>query len=246
MGKQIEIQIPAQITVGQYQKFGTLEHLTDGEKMIRIVAAIAGRDEDEVKTWELKSIVNIYKDLNERIADLQPTFLPLFEWEGTTWGFQPIHKMTGAEYIDLDNRLSKGVTGINEIMAILYRPVSSSRLDSIEWKLKHNVKYAVGSSENLFKYYQVEDYDTEKRMWNEERFKNLPITIALGAYSFFLYIGLNLSKSITISSLPKKAKKERKKVEETFNQLLDSMVGSIHSTNWPKMEEYSVSQEKKK
>jgi hypothetical protein len=245
MGKQIEITIPSQITVGQYQKFGTLDHLTDGERMIRIVAAITEREENEVKLWELKSIIQIYKDLNERIGELQSTFLPVFEWEGTLWGFQPLHKMSGGEYIDLDNKLRKGISALNEIMAILYRPVTKHKLDSIEWKVKHNLKYAVGSSENLFKYYTIEEYDVEKREWNEERFKNLPISVALGAYGFFLYIGLNLSKDMIISSLPKKAKEERKKVMEVFNQLLGFMDGSIPSTNWQKMEEYSTSPEKK-
>jgi len=241
MGKQIEITIPAQITVGQYQKFGTLDHLTEGERMIRIVAAVADKDESEVRTWELKSILQIYKELHERIGELQSTFLPIFEWDNQLWGLQPIHKMSGGEYIDLDNKLSKGISSLHEVLAILYRPVTKHRLDSIEWKLKHNVKYAVGSSENLFKYYQVDEYDTEKREWNEERFKNLPISVALGAYSFFLYIGLNLSRDTIIYSLPKKAKKEKKKVMEVFNQLLDSMDGSIRSTNLQKMEEYSNS-----
>ena len=244
MGKQIEIQIPEQITVGQYQKFGTLDHLSDGERMIRIVAAIADMDESEVRKWELQSIMKVYRDLHDRIGDLQSTFLPIFEWEGTLWGFQPLHKMTGGEYIDLDTKLSKGVTSIHEILAILYRPIVNHRLDSLEWKVKHNLKYIVGSAENLFKYYTVEEYDTEKREWNEERFKNLPISVALGAYGFFLYIGLNLSRDITISSLPKKAKLEKKKVMEVFNQLLSFMDGSIPSTNWEKMEEYSASQVK--
>ena len=246
MAKQIEITIPEQITVGQYQKFGMLEHLTEGEKMIRIVSAIADRDEEEVRSWELKSIVQVYKDLNQRIADLTSTFLHIFEWDGQLWGFQPIHKMSGGEYIDLDSKLEKGIGSLHEVLAILYRPVKNQRLDGLEWKIKNNLKYVVGKSENLFKYYNIDDYDVEKTQWNEERFKNLPISVALGAYSFFLFIGLNLSKDTLISSLPLKAKKERKKVEEVFNQLLDSMVGSIHSTNWQKMEEYSNSPVKKK
>lgn len=245
MAKQIEITIPEQITVGQYQNFGMLDHLSEGERMIRIVSAISDRSEDEVKTWELKSILAIYKDLHQRIDELTSTFLPIFEWDGQLWGFQPIHKMTGGEYINLDSKLEKGIGSLHEVLAILYRPVKKHRLDSVEWKIKNNLKYVVGKSENLFKYYSIEDYDLEKSQWNEERFKNLPISVALGAYSFFLYIGLNLSKDTLIYSLPSNSKKEKKKVEKVFNQLLNSMVGSIHSTNWQKMEEYSNSQVKK-
>lgn len=245
MAKQIEITIPEQITVGQYQNFGMLDHLSEGERMIRIVSAISDRSEDEVKTWELKSILAIYKDLHQRIDELTSTFLPIFEWDGQLWGFQPIHKMSGGEYIELDSKLEKGISSLHEVLAILYRPVKKHRLDSVEWKIKNNLKYVVGKSENLFKYYSIEDYDLEKSQWNEDRFKKLPISVALGAYSFFLYIGLNLSKDTLIYSLPSNSKKEKKKVEKVFNQLLNSMVGSIHSTNWQKMEEYSNSQVKK-
>ena len=141
--KLINITIPEVITVGQYQQFGTLDHLTNTQRIVRIVSAISGYKEDVVSTWNVTNLFQIYKDLNSRINELEPVFLPIFEWEGTTWGFQPIHKMTGGEYIDLESRLKKGIGSLHEVLAILYRPIENHRFDGVEWKIKSNYKYAL-------------------------------------------------------------------------------------------------------
>ena len=234
--------MPSFITVGQYQKFGTLDHLSHTERIIRIVSAITGHKEEEVKRWNVSSLLEIYKDLNNSINDIEPAFLPIFEWEGETWGFQPIHKMTAGEYIDLESRMNEGISKLNEVLAILYRPITEHKLDSWEWKIKSNVKYAVGKTENLFKYYTLEDYDVEKRSWREERFEKLPLNLALGAYNFFLFVGEKLSKDLLISfqQIYKKMNKEERKELE---QLLNTTAGSLPFTTSQKKEESSTSQE---
>lgn len=241
--KLINITIPKVITVGQYQQFGTLDHLTNTQRIIRIVSAITGYKEDVVSTWNVSSLFEVYKDLNLRINELEPAFLPIFEWEGTTWGFQPIHKMTGGEYIDLETRLKKGISSLHEVLAILYRPIKEHKFDGVEWKFKHNYKYAIGKAENLFKYYTLEDYDVEKRTWREEQFKNLPIGLALGAYNFFLFVGVKYSNSLE-TSFQKVYNKMTKEEKEKLNQLLSTMDGSLSSTTSQKKEESSISQEK--
>lgn len=235
MSKNITIDIPEMITVGQYQKFGTIDHLTETKRVIRIVSAISGYEESEVEKWSLTSIFQIYKDLNERIQDLKPFFLPIFEWNGTTWGFQPIHKMTGAEFIDLESRLDKGIDSLHELLGILYRPISKHRFDGLEWKFKWNAKYIVGKSESLFKYYTLEDYDLEKREWYAEGFKDLPLPIALGAYNFFLLVGVELSKDFQ-TSFRKSVKKMTKKEKIQLRELLNTMDGSTPYLSWLKKE----------
>lgn len=235
MSKNIKIEIPEVISVGQYQKFGTLDHLTDTERIIRIVSAISNKDEEEVGTWSLASVLEIYKDLNNRLDDISTLFLPIFEWEGTTWGFQPLHKMSAGEFIDLEKRLTNGIGSLHEILAILYRPISKHRFDGLEWKFKYNMKYVLGKTENLFKYYDLEEYDTEAREWYSEKFKDLPLPIALGAYNFFLFIGMELSKDFQTSfqkSVQKMTKKEKKELKE----LLNTMDGSSPSITWLKKE----------
>lgn len=223
------IQIPEVITVEQYKKFGTLDHLTNTQRIIRIVSAISGYKEEEVGKWNVSNLFNIYKDLQLRIQELEPVFLPIFEWEGTTWGFQPLHKMSAGEYIDLETRLKDGVDKINEVLAILYRPISEHKFDGIEWKVKSNYKYAIGKTENLFKYYTLEEYDVEKRNWRVEQFNNLPINLALGAYNFFLFVGVKYSNSLE-TSFQKIYNKMTKEEKEKLNQLLATTDGSIPST----------------
>lgn len=230
------IQIPEVITVQQYKNFGTLDHLTNTQRIIRIVSAISGYKEEEVGKWNVSNLFNIYKDLQERIQELEPVFLPIFEWEGTTWGFQPLHKMSAGEYIDLETRLKNGLDNINEVLAILYRPITEHKFDGIEWKVKSNYKYAIGNAENLFKYYTLEEYDVEKRNWREQQFNNLPINLALGAYNFFLYVGVKYSNDLE-TSFQKIYNKMTKAEKKQINQLLNTTAGSILSTNSQKMEE---------
>lgn len=244
MSKQITVTMPEFITVGQYQKFGTLDHLTNTERIIRIVSAITGHKQEDVQKWNVSSLFKIYKDLNNSINEMEPVFLPIFEWEGETWGFQPIHKMSAGEYIDLETRLKQGIDKLHEVLAILYRPITKHDFDSWEWKLKHNYKYVIGKAENLFKYYTLEDYDVEKREWREERFKKLPVNLALGAYNFFLFVGVKYSNDLQ-TSFQKIYEKMTKKEKEELNQLLNTMDGSTPSTILEKMEESSTLQEKK-
>lgn len=235
MSKNITIEIPEMISVGQYQNFGTLDHLSETRRVIRIVSAISGYTEEEVEKWSLTSVFQIYKDINERIQDLKPFFLPIFEWEGTTWGFQPIHKMSAGEFIDMESRLEKGIDSLHELLGILYRPIDKHRFDGLEWKIKWNTKYVLGKSENLFKYYDLEEYDTEKRDWYAEGFKKLPLPIALGAYNFFLFVGMELSKDFQ-TSFRKSVQKMTKKEKKELLTLLNTMDGSTPSITWLKKE----------
>ena len=236
MSKVIKIQIPTEFTIEHYQKLGEYEHLSDLLKIIRVISVISGYDEEDIKTWDLSSINKIYNDLQERILNTTPIFLPIFEWEGIEYGIQPISKMSAGEYIDLDLRLQKG--DILEVISILYRPIVSHKFDSLQWKIRNGVKHIQGKAENLFKYYKVEEYDNEKREWRKEIFKSLPVSIALGAYNFFLLIGLQYSNDILQSS-PKLTEKEKKMLNKKIrNLLVNTGAGFSPSTTLPKMGEF--------
>ena len=239
MSKEIQISIPQDISVEHYIKFGTMDHLTTAERVVRIVSVIADRTEDEVKTWSLTDVGKIYKDLNERIVDIKPVFLPIFEYKGTQWGFQPIHKMSAGEYVDLETKLQDGVSSLAEVLSILYRPIVKNKLDGLEWKIKNNLKYVVGKSENLFKYYDIEEYDSSVSKQRVMMFSELPIQIGLGSYSFFLSIGEIYLENLK-TSLVNQTKKMTKNEKKAVQQLLGIMAGSTPSTTLPKMEEFSV------
>ena len=234
--KNIKIDIPIEFTIEHYQKLGQFEHLSEVEKIIRIVSAISNYDEDFIRTWDISSLQKVYIDLHEKITKTEAIFLPIFEFEGIRYGLQPITKMNAGEYIDLEKQLQDG--NVLDVISIIYRPIVKDKFNSFEWKIKNNIKFIQGKSETLFKYYSVEDYDIEKREWRKEIFKNLPMSIALGAYNFFLLIGIQLSNNFLQSSqvLNTKQKKMWKEgMDQVFKNILD---GSTHSTTLQKMGEF--------
>ena len=107
-------------------------------------------------------------------------------------------------------------------MALLYRPITSHKFEGMEWKVKSYIKTLLGDTESIFKYYEVEEYDTEKRDWRAEIFKDLPIEFAMGALVFFMAIGLNLQQSLVISS-PDISPAMKKKMTEDISTALQSL-----------------------
>jgi len=243
MSKTINIQIPTDFTIEHYNRLGEFEHLPELLKIIRVISAISGFSEEEIKTWSLSSINEIYQDLHKRIVETVPIFLPVFQFEGIDYGIQSISKMSAGEYIDLETQLQKG--DMLGTISILYRPIVSHKFDSLEWKLRNGIKYIQGKAENLFKYYTIEEYDVEKREWRKEIFKNLPVNIALGAYNFFLLIGIQLSNDFLQSS-PKLTEEEKLKWKNQMESLFPNIgVGFSHYTTLVKKEESYGLREKK-
>jgi hypothetical protein len=241
--KTIKIEIPTDFTIDHYLKLGQLEHLREVEKVVRVISSVSGIEEDEIKSWDIKSINKIYTDIQSIFDNVQPVFLPIFEWKGIRYGLQPISKMSGAEYIDLETRLEKG--NLLEVMAIIYRPIVEDKFDNTWWKIKKQLKYVAGKTDDLFKYYKVEKYDNEKRDWRVDIFKDLPVSLAIGAYNFFLLVGIqSLNNSLQSSQQVKEA--EKMVMKTAMENLFNNIGGGLAlSTDLQKMEEYLDSQEKK-
>lgn len=235
MSKTIKITIPEDFTIDHYAKLGQLEHLREIEKIIRVISSISGYEEEEIRKWDIKSINSIYGDIKGIFDNIEPIFLPVFTFKGIQYGFQPLSKMNADEYIDLEKRLEKG--DILEVMSILYRPIVEHKFDDSWTKFKRDIKYVAGRADDLFKYYKVEEYDVEKREWRKEIFKELPVSIALGAYNFFLLVGLQLS-NYTLQSLEGVSEKEKKMLEKQMKNLFKNISGGfILSTDLQKTEE---------
>jgi len=233
--KEIKIDIPVEFTIEHYQKLGQFEHLSEVEKIIRIISAISNYDEEFIRTWDISSLQKVYLDIHTKITTTEARFLPVFEFEGVQYGLQPISKMNAGEYIDLEKQLQD--SNVLDVISILYRPIVKDRFKSVEWKIKNDIKFLQGKAETLFKYYTVEDYDTEKREWRKEIFKNLPMSIALGAYNFFLLIAIQSSNNFLQSSQQLNQTQKKmwtKGMEKVFKNISD---GSSHSTTLQKMEE---------
>ena len=246
--KEVTVEIPEYFTVSHYKSMGQFEHMDDLDKIVSVVVATTQHSEDEVINWPLPNLVTIYKGISAILNDIKPIFYPVFEYRNCTYGFQPLSKMSVGEWIDLETRMKDPIKNMESILAILYRPVINERFDGMEWKTKSYIKSLVGQQESLFKYYNVEEYDSEKRVWREEIFKDLPIDYALGAYTFFLAFTLHLQRDIlTYSEVEETLKKELTKEIDAVIEDLQSPntmdIGTYYET-W-KQESSLISQEQK-
>ena len=201
---EVKLEIPDYLSVKQWKQFLTLEHLSDSEKMITMVSLLSGKEVDEIKQWTPMSIKSVYAKVLEAITDIEPQFYPIFELDGVKYGFRSMSNLTLGEYVDLERLAKQPQDNIEEIMAILYRPIVKHRFNSIKWAFKNKFKVGLGEAENLFKYYTVEEYDSTKRAEQGEKLSVLPATMALGMLSFFLAVGTSFSLGSSLSSLPPK------------------------------------------
>ena len=217
---KVEINIPEYLSISDWKYFNSLEHLDDSEKMITLISKMGGVDIEEVKKYTPIALQQVYSTLLSSFEDLQPQFHPIFELDNVLYGFKSITSMTTGEYIDLERLCKQPQENLEEIMAILYRPIVKNRFKGIKWAFKSTYKVALGEAENLFKYYEVEDYDNSKREENAQILSNLPASIGLGVLSFFLVLGTYYSVSSSLSSLPPKQQMTEIK---KMNQELDTL-----------------------
>ena len=216
----IKMEIPEYLSIKDWKYFNSLEHLGTTDKMVAMVSELGGIEETELKKYKSTELTSAYKTLLEAFQDLTPAYYPVFELDGVLYGYNPMTKMTLGEYVDIERLASKSHDNMEELMAILYRPIIKNRFSSIKWAYKSKTKIALGEAENLFKYYEVEEYDSSKRSELAEKLKHLPASIGLGALSFFLLLGSSVSINSQISSLNPK---EGMEMMKELNQQMDTM-----------------------
>ena len=192
------------------------------------------------------SITKVYNDVIDAM-DVNSEFYPIIEHNNIQYGYSNIHQMTLGEYIDLE-RLSKDPQdNLEELAALLYRPIKSHKFKSISFRVKHNVRLANKKVDNIFKHYTLEKYDSNDRSIRAETFQDFPVSLILGALGFFLGLA-NLSLITTIpSSSQKKNQKQRlskmKTIEEILKVLANTGVGLQQFIHYPN-QAFSLSQEK--
>jgi len=214
------MDIPDYLSIVDWKFFNSLEHLSDAEKMISLISHLSKIEIDEVKKWQPEDIKEGYTMLLEAFQDMTPQFYPVFELDGVLYGYTPISKMSLGEYVDLERLAKKSNENLEEITALLYRPITKHKFKGVKWAFKNSYKVALGEAENLFKYYEVEEYDSEKRTINSEKLGTIPISVGLGALSFFLAVGSSLLISTKTSSLNPQ---QKMKMEKAIQKDLDSV-----------------------
>jgi len=232
--KKITLTIPDYFTVRQYQLFETFSSLDPLDQMIATIALLTEHTEDEVLSWPLPAISQAYPEVRRIISDTKPEFYPVIEWQGTLYGYRSLQKMTLKEYIDLEGLLKDARKNFTEILAILFRPVTENKLNTSAFMWNTVYKAYKGDQENIFNYYDIEEYDNRTRAINAGKFNSFPISVALGALSFFLLAGSqSLKSSETSFQIMNEWMNEVKKTtkrQKTRERLLNTTVGYILST----------------
>lgn len=211
-----EITIPDYLSISQLKQIQLYDHLSELDRMIKILSIVSDKTEDEVRELPPSNILQIYSDVIENLLNIKNQFFPIFELNGVKYGFKSIAKMSLGEYVDLEMLTKKPMENIEDIMAILYRPITKSSFNSFKWAFEHGLSVAKGEIEDIFKFYEIEKYDVEKRFDNAEALKHIPAGFALGAIGFFLQVAtLSLKGTQTSSKNPLSKKEMMKLAKET-------------------------------
>ena len=236
-----QVTLPDYYNIKHYKEFDRFAHLDEQEQMLAMVSVLTENTEDEIREWPVQLIIKVYNELNSWLKDIQPEFYPVIEWKDKMYGFQPMHKMSAGEYIDFDNLAKDTKTNINELLAILYRPITRNKLDSNKFAIKTAIRAYNGNIENPFDYYDVETYNVERRKEQAKEMDEFPIQVALGALTFFLDSKAPLLKnSVTYFPQWDEVQMKMKKEAKSKIQLRSANItaGWLRSTNLPKHPSY--------
>jgi hypothetical protein len=91
---KLEINIPEYLSIGEYQKLSSLDHLTDLEKTMEIVHTITTIDKDILNKWTPNQLSNIGESVLNLMDFDSATFYPIIEFNNVLYGYRPISKMT--------------------------------------------------------------------------------------------------------------------------------------------------------
>lgn len=241
--RKIELALPEYLTLKQYKAMDKVYSLEDNLQTLHTISAIAGLDVNEVKKWDLDTIKAVWKTISGILDESNKIeFYPIIEFEGITYGFTPMSKMSLGEYIDLDNLAKDKLTNITDIMSILYRPITKHEIKGMEFKLKSSLKliFTRDKVEHLMNYYSVEEYDSSKRKKQAEVFEDFPASIALGALSFFLGVG-NLSSLDSLTSTQQMSRRERKAMMRKETLVYKNIMGGYtRYMSWEKLPSFKL------
>jgi hypothetical protein len=205
---QLKFNVPDYLSIKDWKYFNSLELDSYTDKMIKFLSYISDIEEDKILKLTPIDLQQTYLSVLKTIGEAENTFFPVFELDGQLYGYSSISKMTLGEYIDLEKLTKNPVLHLEEIMAILYRPIKKHSFNGIKWAIKSKHKVGTGNVENLFQYYELEEYNNKNRAIQADKMKSLPVSFALGAMSFFLALA-TISSTSTSLSLNLKSKEEK-------------------------------------
>ena len=193
------------ITVRQYQQFvAVVDGMEDKDEIDReLVGNFCNIDSRLIDKLSGKQFTKLRLVLNELLGrkyNLQHTF----ELNGVTYGFIPdLENATFGEWADIDSYL-QDISNAHKFLAVVFRPITEARKGQ----------------------YTIEEYDgTGERA---EIMLDAPLDVMLGAYTFFLDLGMALLKTIPSYLEDQMASK---KVQHTIKDLDKNGDGTDVSIN---------------
>jgi len=201
----LKLELPEYLSIEQYLNMNNYKGDSNFGRLVHLVHTVTGKDKKEIRSWP----VDILTDIGNQFADLadhKNEFHSIIEFDGQLYGYANIKQQTLGEYIDLENLAKDFEANAHKIAALLYRPITKHRFDTLKFMVKQKIKMVNNAVENVFDWYSIEKYDNEKRKDREKLFQTFPAHIFLGAINFFLSTA-NLY-SINILFLEEKISKE--------------------------------------
>jgi hypothetical protein len=220
---EMKIKYPEYLNIKDWKYFKSLNDDTDTAKMINFISYLADVPQGEIEANTPQEIQATYLKILQTFGDVDSKFFPVIDINGTLYGFSAISKMTLGEYMDLERLAKQPNENLEEIMAILYRPITKHSFNGIKWNIVKSFKVGFGKVENLFKYYTIEKYDSSKRTEQADIMATMPVSFALGALAFFLAVASNSLLSTQAYSTPNK--KERMEKMEAIKKLVSVPIG---------------------
>lgn len=231
------------MSIKDWKYFDSLELDSDFDKMVNFISYIAGANIDELRAWTPGELTDAYTQILDALGDISPKFFPLIEIEGVLYGYSAISKMTIGEYIDLERLAKKPQENLEEIMAILYRPVTKHKFKSLKWQFKSKFKIGIGEVEDPLKYYSIEPYTSDDRIAQSEIMANLPVSFATGALNFFLALASTslLGTQVYSQQNPKAMKKITRMIaEQVSTPIGDGLLQFITYLKLPSLQSQEI------
>ena len=220
MEKTLDITIPDFLSIEQYAKMNSYNGDSELERMAHVIASLTDATKPEILKWPIKVIKEIANSFAE-LVEHKHEFHSIIEWNGTLYGYSSLQTSNLGEYIDIENYTKDLPANMHKMAATLYRPIVSHRFKSLKFAIKQKIKMVNNKVENVFDWYTVEPYDSDKRKLREEEFKNFPAHIFFGAVNFFLHTANQYSIDILFSQnkiTRRTAEKMKKEQVEVLSQ----------------------------
>jgi len=213
----MKVTIPtdlSEITLGQLQALTKLEgsELNSIEMQKQTIELLTDVERSNIDLFKLTDLNDVYSKLLS-LSKRSDNLTQIVTIEGVKYGFHPnLDEMTLGEFVDLDEHCKDGVDSIQQVLAILYRPITEEKGNN----------------------YNIEPYN-ESHIQNARLFENLSIDFANGVMVFFYHLGSELTQTI-LNYLQKETEKMTTQQKQTLglngdgiNRSMESLKGMLPS-----------------